>query len=114
MKITGHDNLKESRLNKWSSLTFRLGIAVSLALIVIGFITLFIISGGKDIQPLVRLDQIPAAIVISIGILILLLTPIIQVMAAIVLFSIARDRLFIGISAAVLCFAAISLALALI
>jgi len=104
----------KSSLNNWVSLIFRLGIAVSLALIVIGFIILLIVSGGKDIQPLVRLDQIPAAIVISIGILILLLTPVIQVMAAIVLFSIARDRLFIGVSVAVLCFAAISLALAFI
>ncbi len=107
-------NLQESRLHKWVSLTFRLGIAVSLALIAIGFIILLIVSGGKDIQPLVSLDQMPAAIVIRIGILILLLTPVIQVIAAIVLFSTARDKLFIGISVAVLCFAAISLALALI
>lgn len=107
-------NQKENRLNNWVSITFRLGIAVSLALITIGFIILLIISGGKDIQPLVRLDQIPAAIVISVGILILLLTPIIQVIVAIVFFSIAKNRLFLGISMAVLCFAAISLVLALI
>jgi uncharacterized membrane protein len=104
----------ESRLNNWVSLGFKLGIAVSLALVVIGLIILLSLSGAKDIQPLVRLEQIPAAIVISVGILILLLTPIIQVIVAIVLFSIARNRLFLGISIAVLCFAAISLALALI
>lgn len=114
MKILGDRNIEESRLNNWVSLTFRVGIAISLALIVIGFIILLIISGTGDIQPLVRLDQIPAAIVISIGILLLLLTPIIQAITAIVLFSIARDRLFIGISAAVFCFAAISLVLVLI
>jgi len=104
----------ESRLNNWVSLGFKLGIAVSLALVVIGLIILLSLSGAKGIQPLVRLEQIPAAIVISVGILILLLTPIIQVIVAIVLFSIARNRLFLGISIAVLCFAAISLVLALI
>ncbi len=104
----------ESRLNNWVSLGFKLGIAVSLVLVVIGLIILLSLSGAKDIQPLVRLEQIPAAIVISVGILILLLTPIIQVIVAIVFFSIARNRLFLGISVAVLCFAAISLALALI
>jgi len=104
----------ESRLNNWVSLGFKLGIAVSLALVVIGLIILLSLSGTKGIQPLVRLEQIPAAIVISVGILILLLTPIIQVIVAIVLFSIARNRLFLGISIAVLCFAAISLVLALI
>jgi uncharacterized membrane protein len=104
----------ESRLNNWVSLGFKLGIAVSSVLVVIGVIILLSLSGAKDIQPLVRLDQIPAAIVISVGILILLLTPIIQVIVAIVLFSIARNRLFLGISIAVLCFATISLALALI
>ena len=114
MKNMENRNLEESRLNNWVSLTLRLGVSVSLALIVIGFIVLFITSDASDIQPLVRLDQIPAAIVISVGILILLLTPIIQIIVAIVLFSIAKDRLFIGISAAVLCFAATSLILALI
>src|SRR4030042_924097 len=114
MKNMENRNFKESRLNNWVSLTLRLGVAVSLPLIVIGFIILLITSRAGNIQPLVRLDQIPAAIVISVGILILLLTPIIQVIAAIVLFSIARDRLFIIISVAVLCFAAISLALVLI
>lgn len=110
------ENMKsdESRLNNWLSLGFKLGIAVSLALVIIGLIILFSISGAKNIQPLVRLEQIPAAIVISVGILILLLTPIIQVIVAIVLFSKARNKLFIGISVAVFCFAAISLVIALI
>ena len=102
----------ESRLSNWSSLIFKLGVAVSSALVFIGLI-LIIITGGQDIQPLIPLNQIPAAIVISVGILILLLTPIIQVIVAIVLFSIAKNRLFIVISVAVLCFAAIGLAIVL-
>ena len=104
----------DSRLNNWVSLGFKLGIAVSLALVIIGLIILLSLSGAQDIQPLVRLEQIPAAIVISVGILILLLTPIIQVVVAIVLFSRARNRLFTGISIAVFCLAAVSLVLALI
>jgi uncharacterized membrane protein len=104
----------DNRLNNWVGLGFKLGIAVSLALVIIGLIILLSLSGAQDIQPLVRLDQIPAAIVISVGILILLLTPIIQVIVSIVLFSKTRDRLFIGISVAVFCLAAISLVLALI
>ena len=104
----------DSRLNNWVGLGFKLGIAVSLALVIIGLIILLSLSGAQDIQPLVRLEQIPAAIVISVGILILLLTPIIQVVVAIVLFSRARNRLFIGISIAVFCLAAVSLVLALI
>jgi len=87
--------------------------AVSLALIVIGFIILIYISGFKDIQPLVRLEQIPAAIVISIGILLLLLIPMLQVILSTVFFSLARNRLYIGISVAVLCLSAISLIMAL-
>ena len=109
-----HTNFKEGKLNTWVSIIFKLGILTSLALVVIGIIILMILSGTKDIQPLVRLDQIPAAVVISVGIFILLLTPIIQVITAIVIFSIAKNRLFLAISVAVLCFAAISLILGLI
>jgi uncharacterized membrane protein len=110
MKNTKWD---DDRLKNWASLAFRLGIAISLALIVTGFIILIYISGFKNIQPLVRLEQIPAAIVISIGILVLLLIPIIQVILSVIFFSMAKNRLFIGISVAVLCLSAISLVLAL-
>jgi uncharacterized membrane protein len=105
--------VNEGQLKNWVSLDFLVGIAISLALVVIGFIMLVYISGFKDIQPLVTLEQIPAAKVISIGILILLLVPILQVILSIIHFSIKRDRLFIGISVAVLCLGAISLVLAL-
>ncbi len=53
MKNTKWD---EGRLKNWASLAFRVGIAISLALVVIGFIILIYISGFKDIQPLVRLE----------------------------------------------------------
>ncbi len=107
-----HRNFKESRLNNWVSLIFKLGIAASLALVVIGLIILIILSGAKDIQPLVRLDQIPAAIVISVGILILLLTPILPILLAIVTFLRDRNKLYLGISITVLCFLILTLVLA--
>jgi uncharacterized membrane protein len=110
MKNTKWD---DDRLKNWASLVFRVGIAISLALVVIGFIILIYISGFKEIQPLVRLEQIPAAIVISIGILVLLLVPIVQLIFSVIFFSMARNRLFIGISMAVLCLSVISLILAL-
>lgn len=103
----------EGQLKNWVSLAFRIGTAVSLTLIVVGFIILVYISGFKDIQPLVRLEQIPAAIVISVGILLFLLVPLVQVILSVIFFSINRNRLFIGVSVAVLCLAAISLVLAL-
>lgn len=108
------ENLKsdETRLDSWVSLGFRIGIWVSLALFVAGLI-LIIITGGQNIKPQIPLNQIPAAIVSSVGILLLLLTPIVQIILAIVFFSITRNRLFVGISLALLCFAAISLAIAL-
>jgi len=105
--------LDESQLKNWVSLALQVGVAVALTLVVIGFIILIYISGFKNIQPLVRLEQIPAAIVISIGILVLLLVPVIPVILSIVFFSIKRNRLFIGISVAVLCLSAISLVLTL-
>lgn len=111
VKITKWD---EARLKHWTSLVLQVGIALSMTLIIIGFIILIHISGFTNIQPLVRLEQIPAAIVISIGILLLLLTPIIQVFLSVIFFSRNRNRLFIGVSIAVLCLSAISLVLVLV
>jgi uncharacterized membrane protein len=105
--------LNEVQLKNWVSLVFRIGVIISLTLIVIGSIILIYISGFKDMQPLVKLEQIPAAIVISIGILVLLLVPLLQVVLSVVFFSINKNRVFIGISLAVFCLAAISLILLL-
>jgi uncharacterized membrane protein len=108
MKNTQPD---EVRLKNWVSLAYRVGIAISLTLIGIGFIMLVYISGFNNVQLQVRIEQPPAATVISFGVLFLLLIPIIQVILSVVFFSINRNRLFIGISVAVLCLAGISLAL---
>lgn len=113
------ENLKESRLSNWVSLSFKLGIVASLTFVVIGLI-LFSIAGAKEIEPMVPLNQLPQGILelnatatITLGILILLLTPILQVVVAIATFSINRDKLYLGISITVLCVLVFSLVLAL-
>ena len=113
-------NLRESRLNNWISLSFKVGVAVSLTLVVIGLV-LIGIAGAKNIEPTVPLTQLPQEIlklnamaIITLGILTLLLTPIVQIVAAMVTFSIDRDKLYLGISITLLCVLAFSLVLALI
>ena len=113
------DNLKYNHLNNWSSLSLKLGVAISLILVIIGLI-LIGITGAKEVEPIVPLNQLPQEIlalnaiaIITTGILILLLTPILQVVIAIVTFSRDRDKLYLGISLTLLCILASSLLLAL-
>jgi len=113
-------NLRESRLDNWVRLSFKVGVAVSLALVVIGLV-LIGIAGGKNIEPTVPLTQLPqeilklnATAIITLGILTLLLTPILQIVAAMVTFAIDRDKLYVGVCMTLLCVLAFSLVLALI
>ena len=113
------ENLKEHRLDNRVSLSFKLGIMVSLALVIAGLV-LTAIAGAKDIEPVVPLNRLPQAIlklnataIVTLGILILLLTPILQVIVAIVTFSIDRDKLYLAICTTLLCVLAFSLVLAL-
>jgi len=113
------DNLKYSHLNNWSSLSLKLGVAISLILVIIGLI-LIGTTGAKGVEPIIPLSQLPQEIlalnamaIITTGILILLLTPILQVVVAIVTFSRDRDRLYLSISLILLCILVSSLLLAL-
>ena len=113
-------NPTKSRLDNWVSLSFKVGVAVSLTLVVIGLV-LIGIAGAKNIEPTVPLTRLPqeilklnATAIITLGILTLLLTPIVQIVAAMVTFSIDRDKLYLGISITLLCVLAFSLVLALI
>jgi uncharacterized membrane protein len=112
-------NLRKSRLNNWVSLSFKVGVAVSLTLIVIGLV-LIGIAGAKVVEPTVPLTQLPqeilklnATAIITLGILTLLLTPILQIVAAMATFSIHRNKLYLGISITLLSILAFSLMLAL-
>jgi len=114
------NNPKEDRLNSWVSLGFKLGVMISLALVIVGLI-LTAIAGAKDNQPVGPLSDLPQELlqlnpmaIITLGILVLLLTPIVQVVVALVTFSIDRDRLYLGICITLLCILALSLTLALI
>ena len=113
-------NIKENRLNNWVSLSLKLGMAVSLILIVIGLVLLGISGTTKNeqmpslnqlLQGIIELD--PTAIAAS-GISILLLIPIIQVIVAIVALALNKDKLYTGISLTLLCLLIFSLFLALI
>ncbi len=113
-------NLTEGRLDNRVSLSFRLGVMVSLALVVVG-LALVAIAGAKDIEPTPPLSQLlegilklDAAAIITLGILTLLLTPVAQVIVALVTFSIDRDKLYLGVCITLLCVLAFSLVLALI
>lgn len=113
-------NLTEGRLDNRVSLSFRLGVMVSLALVVVG-LALVAIAGAKDIEPTPPLSQLlegilklDAAAIITLGILTLLLTPVVQVIVALVIFSIDRDKLYLGVCITLLCVLAFSLVLALI
>jgi len=115
-----NSNPKEDRLNSWVSLGFKLGVMISLALVIVGLI-LTAIAGAKDNQPVGPLSDLPQELlelnpmaIITLGILVLLLTPIVQVVVALVTFSIDRDRLYLGICITLLCILTLSLTLALI
>ena len=115
-----NNNPKGGRLNSWVSLGFKLGVMISLALVIVGLI-LTAIAGAKDNQPVGPLSDLPQELlelnpmaIITLGILVLLVTPIMQVVVALVTFSIDRDKLFLGICITLLCVLALSLALALI
>lgn len=111
----GSQGQKQSsgNLNNLLSTGFLVCTSLSLTTIFAGFVLLYV-HGDGDIQPFVRLDQIPAAITIHWGILSLTFTPVIQIIIALVKFLLDRDKLFIAISLAILAFLGICLALALL
>ncbi len=87
--------------------------SLSLTAILAGFV-LLCASEAKDIQPQVRLDQIPAAVTIHWGVLALICTPIMQVIIALVKFSLDRDKVFAGIALSILAFLGVCFASALL
>ena len=117
MKTTGSP---DDRLYRWLYSTYRLGIAFALCVVIFGFI-LQGITGAKLTDPVVPSNQFfhhvmeldPLAI-ITLGILILILVPFSSVISAMVNFLMRKNKLYLGISVAVLCVLFLSLFLALI
>ena len=107
-------------LDSWVSLSLKTGVAVSLALIMLGLV-LVIIAGVEEVgssvlsgQLLQGLSELKAVAVINLGVIILLLTPILPVLIAMAAFFRDKDRLYLGIAAVVLGFLALSFILAVI
>lgn len=111
---------KGNSLNTWVSLSFQTGALVSIALAVVGLI-LIGLGGLKGIEPIVPLSQLlqgilglNATAIITLAILILLFTPVLQVLVAMVSLIIDGDKLYSGICIILLFILALSLVLAII
>jgi len=111
---------KDNRLHKWLYLTFRIGTVCSLCFVSLGFI-LAIITKAEFTDRVVppsqffqRISELDPLAIITLGILILVLTPFSGVILATVTFLIAKDRLYLGVSVTVLCVLLLSLVLALV
>ncbi len=95
-------NDKDNRLYKWLYFTLRAGITCSLLLVILGFI-LFGITKAEFTRS-----------IITLGILILVLTPLSSIVLAMVTFLMEKDKLYIGISVTIVCILVLSLVLALV
>ncbi len=111
---------KDNRLHKWLYLTFRIGTVCSLCFLSLGFI-LAIITKAEFTDRVVppsqffhRISEMDPLAIITLGILVLVLTPFSGVILAVVTFLMAKDKLYLGISMAVLCILVLSLVLALV
>jgi len=111
---------KDNRLYKWLYFTLRSGIACSLCLVCLGFIlasitkaelTDAVIPPDQFFHRILELD--PLAI-ITLGILILVLTPLSSIVLAMIAFLMEKDKLYLGISIAIVCILVLSLVLALV
>ena len=117
MKMEVRDR-KESLLNKRISLSSKVGVWVSLALVVIGLILIGL--SGESSEPLIPLGQLPQAIlnlnpaaIITLAVLILLLTPVSLIIIALVTLLLERNRIYSGICLLLLCILAISIIVSL-
>jgi uncharacterized membrane protein len=105
---------KEKRLNIWVSTSLKIGVYVSIVMVVIGLILTGF--GNQNIGDLVPLTQLPSALlhlnaaaVITLAVLILLLTPVSQIVVAMVVMLLEKDKIYSGICLLLLCILAISI-----
>jgi len=112
--------VKSSNLHNWLSLSLKVGVFLAFVLITIGSTILCTTKnvGADLIVPLNELvgkiTNFDAVIVISLGIVVLLFTPIIQIIIAVVKFAFDQDKLYLGICLVLLCVLAISLLFSLV
>lgn len=109
-----HDTKQNPKnLNDLISTGFMVCTLLSVTMIIAGFALLFF-SDIQNIQLSIQLDQIPAAITLTLGILALISTPIVQVIIASVKFSLEKDKVFVAISLLVLALLSACFILALV
>ena len=114
------NNIKDKLLNRWVSFNLKIGLVLSLSLIIIGLI-LLMISDYDEAVPALSLNQLTQEIlrlnpvaIIMLGIIFLLLTPISQIITAAINFVRIRDKKFCYISLILLLFLLLSFIIALI
>jgi len=111
---------KKDNLHIWLSLSLGAGVFVAFVLVVTGLIMLFI-SENITIDQIVPLNELIGKITdfnavtsISLGVLILLFTPIIQIVILAVKFAFDRDKPYLGICFMLLCILSINIILSII
>lgn len=114
------NNWKQDILNRRISLGLKVGASVSLALLVIGLI-LIGLSGYKSNEPLILIEQLPQSIlnldpnaIVTLAVLILLLTPVSQIIIALATLLPEKDRIYSSICLLLLCILTISIIVSLI
>lgn len=109
----------EQRLYRWANRILTIGVIGSLLLIIIGVLVMLITHNYNTDAPLLlsnigmSLSHGEPIAIIGIGLIVLLATPVLQVLTALVSFVIGRDRAYIGITLIILAVLSISIALAL-
>jgi uncharacterized membrane protein len=112
----------DKKLERLVSRTLKAGLAASSALMVLGFVLAVFAPPWSEArwqldwlrtQPLVALLAQPA-FALTLGILILMLTPVLRVLMTLMTFVIERDWRYVAISATVLLVLAISIVIATI
>lgn len=106
---------------RWIGRTLRAGVMTSAGLILIGILAEFFAPGASPVtDPLAivhsawsgRLDS-PGLLVLSVGVLVLMLTPVVRVLATLVMFILEKDRVYSLIAAAILTMFLIEIAFSL-
>jgi len=100
---------KDSRLYDWIALGLRIAICVAVVLLVVGII----LCGIRGIEPDSFVFSLSAVFdgsqapltIIAVGIFLLLLTPLLSIVLGAIVFALAKDRLYLAISIAILAFA---------
>ena len=111
---------KEKDLNNWVSINLKVGSSLSIALIAIGLILSGLVDNQNIESPVPLAQLLPAvlhlnaAAIITLAVLILLLTPASQIIVAMVVTLLEKDKIYSGICLLLLCILATSIFVSLV